>query len=59
MTLLVKIYADKQGRQYQISIPKSIVKVLGIKHKDEFKLELEGDKIILTKCKDRPKRGMK
>lgn len=50
MTLKVKIYGDKAGRQYQVSIPKSIVKVMGIKHKDEFKLEIEGNQIILTKC---------
>lgn len=52
MTLKVKLYSDKHGRQYQISLPKNIVKLMGLKHKDEFKLEIEGDKLILTRCKD-------
>jgi antitoxin component of MazEF toxin-antitoxin module len=50
MTVVVTLYSDKEGRQYQLSLPKTVVKLMGLKHKDEFKLEIEGNKIILTKC---------
>ena len=49
MGIKVKLYADKNGRQYRISIPKKIVELRGYSHKDEFDLEIKGNKIILTK----------
>lgn len=53
MVLEVKIYSDKKGKQYQISIPKNIVKLLDIKHKDRFKLRIDENKIILTKIDEK------
>lgn len=50
MILKTKLYGDKQGRQYQVPIPKTVIKLMGLKHKDEFRVEIEGNKIILTKC---------
>ena len=52
MVLIVRVYSDKKGRQYQIPIPKNIVNLMDIKHKDQFKLEIDGDKIILTRIKE-------
>jgi hypothetical protein len=47
MVVKVKLYADKEGKQYKISIPKKIVELQGYKHKDEF--EVDGKNIILKK----------
>ena len=49
MVVKVKLYADKEGKQYKISIPKKIVELQGYKHKDEFELEVDGKNIILKK----------
>lgn len=49
MAIKVKLYADKEGKQYKISIPKKIVELQGYKHKDEFELEIDGKNIILKK----------
>ena len=49
MVVKVKLYADKEGKQYKLSIPKKIVELQGYKHKDEFELEIDGKDIILKK----------
>lgn len=49
MGIKVRIYADKKGNQYKISIPKKIIELQGYKHKDEFELELEGKDMIFKK----------
>ena len=50
--LTTKLYGDKKERQFYFRLPKTAVRLMGLKHKDEFKLEIEGDKLILTRCKD-------
>lgn len=52
MAIKVKIYADKEGKQYRIPIPKKIVELQGYKHKDEFELEIQGSDIILKKVEE-------
>lgn len=47
MGIKVKLYADKDGKQYKIAIPKKIVELQGYKHKDEFELEIRGKDLIL------------
>lgn len=47
--LHVKIYSDKEGRQYKITIPKKIVQALKYKHGDEFILEINNKNILLKK----------
>ena len=42
--MILKI--DKQGR---IVVPKAIRELIGIKLSDNVKLELEGEKLIITK----------
>lgn len=49
MGTIVRLYSDKEGRQFRIAIPKKIVEVQGYKHKDEFELELDGKNLILKK----------
>lgn len=49
MGIKVRLYSDKQGKQFRISIPKKIVELQGYKHKDEFELEINGKDIILKK----------
>ena len=49
MVVKAKLYADKECKQYKISIPKKIVELQGYKHKDEFELEVDGKNIILKK----------
>ncbi|WP_424355063.1 hypothetical protein [Methanobacterium sp. MBAC-LM] len=49
MAIKVKLYADKEGKQYKFSIPKKIVELQGYKHKDEFELEIQGKNILLKK----------
>lgn len=49
MGIKVKLYADKEGKQYKLAIPKKIVDLQGYKHKDEFELEIHGKDIILKK----------
>lgn len=49
MGIKVKLYADKEGKQYKFSIPKKIVELQGYKHKDLFELEINGKDIILRK----------
>ncbi len=49
MAIKVRLYSDKEGKQFRISIPKKIVELQGYKHKDEFELEIEGKNIILKK----------
>ena len=49
MVVKVKLYADKEGKQNKLSIPKKIVELQGYKHKDEFELEIDGKNIILKK----------
>jgi hypothetical protein len=49
MAIKVKLYADKEGKQYKISIPKKIVELQSYKHKDEFELEIQGKNILLKK----------
>ncbi len=51
MGIKVKLYSDKEGKQYRIAIPKKIVELQGYGHKDEFELEIEGDNIVLKKKK--------
>ncbi len=49
MAIKVKLYSDKEGKQFRISIPKKIVELQGYKHKDEFELEIEGKNMVLKK----------
>ena len=49
MAIKVKLYSDKQGKQYRIALPKKIIELQGYKHKDEFELEIQGKDIILKK----------
>jgi bifunctional DNA-binding transcriptional regulator/antitoxin component of YhaV-PrlF toxin-antitoxin module len=49
MGIIVKLYSDKNGRQYRVSIPKKIVELQGYSHMDEFELQLQGKDIILRK----------
>lgn len=49
MAIKVKLYADKEGKQYKLSIPKKIVELQGYKHKEEFELEVQGKNILLKK----------
>jgi bifunctional DNA-binding transcriptional regulator/antitoxin component of YhaV-PrlF toxin-antitoxin module len=49
MAIKVKLYSDKEGKQYRISLPKKIVELQGYKHKDEFELQIQGKDIILKK----------
>lgn len=49
MAIKVKLYSDKDGKQFRISLPKKIVELQGYKHKDEFELEISGKDIILRK----------
>jgi bifunctional DNA-binding transcriptional regulator/antitoxin component of YhaV-PrlF toxin-antitoxin module len=49
MSIKVRLYSDKEGRQYRIPLPKKIVELQGYKHKDEFELEIQGKDIILKK----------
>ena len=49
MGIKVKLYADKERKQYKLSIPKKIVELQGYKHKDEFELEIDEKDIILRK----------
>jgi bifunctional DNA-binding transcriptional regulator/antitoxin component of YhaV-PrlF toxin-antitoxin module len=49
MGIKVKLYSDKEGKQFRISIPKKIVELQGYKHKDEFELEIDGKNLILKK----------
>ena len=49
MAIRVKLYADKEEKQYKLAIPKKIVDLQGYKHKDEFELEIQGKNIILKK----------
>jgi hypothetical protein len=51
MGIKVKLYADKEGRQYRFPIPKKIVELQGYSHMDEFELELQGKDILLKKVK--------
>ena len=48
MPLITRIYSDKEGRQFRITIPKNIVELQGYKHKDEFEIELRGKDILLN-----------
>lgn len=48
--IIVKIYADKDRRQYKVTIPKKVVQVLKYKHGDEFILDyVKGTDDILLK----------
>lgn len=49
MAIVVKLYSDREGKQFRISIPKKIVELQGYKHKDEFELEIDGKNIVLKK----------
>lgn len=49
MGIKVKLYSDKDGKQFRISIPKKVVELQGYKHKDEFELEINGKDIVLKK----------
>jgi bifunctional DNA-binding transcriptional regulator/antitoxin component of YhaV-PrlF toxin-antitoxin module len=49
MGIKVKLYSDKEGKQFRISIPKKVVELQGYKHKDEFELEINGKDIVLKK----------
>ena len=49
MAIKVKLYSDKQGKQFRIALPKKIIELQGYKHKDEFELEIHGKDIILKK----------
>ena len=49
MGIKVKLYSDKEGKQFRISIPKKVVELQGYKHKDEFELEINGNDIVLKK----------
>jgi len=51
MGIKVRLYSDKEGKQYRIAIPKKIVELQGYGHKDEFELEIKGDSIVLKKKK--------
>jgi hypothetical protein len=51
MGIKVKLYSDKEGRQYRFPIPKKIVELQGYAHLDEFELELDGKNILLKKVK--------
>ncbi len=51
MGIKIKLYADKDGRQYRFPIPKKIVELQGYSHKDEFELEVQGKNILLKKVK--------
>jgi len=51
MTIKVKLYSDKEGKQFRIALPKKIVELQGYKHKEEFELEIDGKDIILRKVK--------
>lgn len=49
MGIKVRLYSDKEGKQYKISIPKKVVELQGYKHKDEFELKINGKDVILKK----------
>lgn len=49
---IVRLYADKDRRQYKVTIPKKIVQGLKYDHGDEFILEIkESNDILLKKVK--------
>jgi len=49
MGIKVKLYSDKQGKQFRIALPKKIIELQGYKHKDEFELEIQGKNILLKR----------
>jgi len=49
MAIKVRLYSDKEGKQFRISIPKKIVELQGYKHKDEFELKINGKDMTLKK----------
>ena len=51
MGIKVKLYADRDDRQFRIPIPKKIVQLQGYYHMDEFELELRGKDILLKLVK--------
>jgi bifunctional DNA-binding transcriptional regulator/antitoxin component of YhaV-PrlF toxin-antitoxin module len=51
MGIKIKLYADKERRQYRFPIPKKIVELQDYKHMDEFELEVQGKNIFLKKVK--------
>lgn len=49
MGKIVTLNSDTKGRQYKITIPKSLVETLGYKNHDKFELKIDGKDIILRK----------
>ncbi len=52
MGIKVRIYADKEGKQFKLSIPKKVIELQGYKHKDLFELEINGKDMILKKVNE-------
>lgn len=50
MAIKVRLYSDKEGKQFKLAIPKKIVELQGYKHRDEFELEIQGKDILLKKA---------
>jgi len=49
MGRIVTLNSDSKGRQYKITIPKSLVELMGYKNHDKFELEINGQDMILRK----------
>ena len=52
MAIKVRLYSDKEGKQFKLAIPKKIVELLGYKHRDEFELEIQGQNILLKRVEE-------